>query len=58
MSAGEGRPQFMVAEEIGERVIEAADQLQFAPDLHASFVFELDDQSYTLTISRHPKEPR
>jgi len=49
----EERPSFMIAEEIGERVIQAADQLtRFAPDLEASFPFELDDNDFILTIKR------
>lgn len=50
------RPQFMIAEEIGHRVIEAADQLSdFAPDLEATFPFELDDEEFVITIRKAPK---
>lgn len=50
------RPQFLIEEEIGQRVVEAADQLsKFAPDLEASFPFELDDVEFILTVKRKPQ---
>jgi hypothetical protein len=54
--AVDSRPQFKIEQEIGERVVAAADQLaSFAPDLEASFPFELDDNEFTITIRRSPK---
>jgi hypothetical protein len=47
------RPASVIAAEIGERVMEAADHLMtFAPDLEAKLPFELDGKKFTLTIRR------
>ena len=50
------RPQSEIAEEIGERVIEASDQLNdFAPDLEATFPFEIDGEQFVIAIRKVPK---
>lgn len=47
------RPEADLAEAIGQRVIGAADDLTaFAPDLEATFPFEIDDKPYTVIIRR------
>lgn len=44
------RPSFEIAQELGEAVMDAADKLLFAPELEASFPFELDDNKYICKI--------
>lgn len=45
-----------LAMEIGERVIGAADSIKlFAPDMEATFPFDLDDESYVVVVKRDPR---
>lgn len=47
------RSEAELAEEIGQRVIGAADDLTaFAPDLEATFPFEIDDKPFSIIIRR------
>lgn len=45
------RPAFNIAQELGEAMMNAADKLLFAPELEASFPFELDDNKYICKIT-------
>lgn len=49
------RPSFEIAQELGEAMMDAADKLLFAPDLEASFPFELDGNKYVCKIIMRDK---
>jgi len=53
------RPQSEIAEEIGQRVIEAADSIRkYVPDCQAIINFTLDGADYIAIVRDKPRGPQ
>lgn len=49
-------PQDEIAEILGEKVLNMAEQLEYAPDCTAQWEFELDGIEYVVALKRKVKE--